>query len=105
LRFRRSRVTQEQYVDITTDAVLTVDVLRNASEQGECEGCFDVFVSVNRRRNGFDDALPNTFVSCEGTHLLLVFLSKTERCKQIFLFIDVVGLDDCGEDWEPVLRI
>jgi hypothetical protein len=47
LTLGRARVTKEEDVDIPTDAVLVVDVLFDAGEEGEEEGELDLFVAVD----------------------------------------------------------
>lgn len=65
LRFGRSRITKQQYVDVATDSVLALDVLRTSTEKGEGESSFDVFVTVDGGRDRFDDAFTDAVVPGE----------------------------------------
>ena len=71
----------------------------------ERNGGLDILVAVNRRRDGLDDALPDTLVPCHVPDFALILDCEPERGEQVLLFVDVVGLDDRGEDREAVLRV
>lgn len=105
LRLSGTRISEEENVDIATDAVLAVDVLGNTSEKGQSDGGFDVLMAVDRRSNGLDDTFADPVIARKSTNFLLVVLSKTE-CRELVLFlIDMVRLKDGGKDWEAIFGI
>ena len=54
--------------------MLAIDILRNTTEERECEGGFDVFMAIDRGCDGLDNALANAIVARKSTNFLLVFL-------------------------------
>jgi hypothetical protein len=59
------------------------------------ESRFDVFMSVDGWCNGFDDPFANAFVLSKLAHVIFVVLCQMEHRKEVFLFVNVVHLDDC----------
>ena len=105
LRFCGSWVAQQQHVDVPAYTHLSLHVLRDATEERERDGSLDVLVTVDRRRDGLDDALPDTVVPRERAYLLLVFLCQAEGGEEVLLFVDVVRFDDGRKDGEAIFRI
>lgn len=62
-------------------------------------------MAVDGGRHRLDDALADALVAGEGANGLLVFLGQAERGKEVLLLVDVVGLEDGGEDGEAVLDV
>jgi hypothetical protein len=48
---------------------------------------------------------PTSLVTTQLSDLLLVLFCQSERGEKIFLFVDVVCLEDGGEDGEAVLGV
>ena len=94
LRFCCTRVTKQKDIDITTNTVLSVDVLGNTAEEREGKGSLDILVTVNGGCDRLDDALANPIVSSESTDFFLILFSKAEGSELVFLLVDVVGLQD-----------
>lgn len=57
LGFGDARVSQQQHVDVATQAVRAGGVLLLAAKQRQCDGRLDVAVPVDRRRDALADAL------------------------------------------------
>ena len=55
LRFCGTGVAEQQNVDVSSDGMFAVDVLRDTAKEGQRYRCFDVFVAVDTRSNGVDD--------------------------------------------------
>jgi hypothetical protein len=72
LRLGCSGVTEEEDVDITTDAMLAVDVLRNTAEEGESDGSLNVVVTVDRGRHRLDDTFADALIASERADGFLV---------------------------------
>ena len=105
LRLCRTRVAKQKDVDIPTNTVLSVDVLRDTAEEGERNGSLDILVTVNGGSNGFDDTLADPIVTSKCANLFLVLFSESEGSELVFLLVDVVGLEDRREDREAVFGV
>ena len=105
LRFRGTGVSEKEDVDVSTNSVLPVDVLRYTAKQREGDSSLDVLVPIDRRGDGLDDSLPNPIVPGEGTNFLLVLFGESEGSELVLFLVDVVGLDDSREDREAVLGV
>lgn len=62
LRLGRTGVTEHQNVDITTEPVLSLDILGLTADEGEGNGRLDVFMAVD----GWTDALEDLEVGRES---------------------------------------
>lgn len=62
-------------------------------------------MTIDRRRDGFDDAFTDTFVARKSTDLPFVFFRESESGKEILLLVDMVRLDNRGENGKAILRI
>ena len=78
LRFCGTGVSEKKDVDVPTNSVLPVDVLRYTAKQREGDSSLDILMPIDRRGDGLDDSLPNPIVPSEGTDFLLVFLGEAE---------------------------
>lgn len=85
--------------------MLAVDVLWHATEERQGDAGLDVVVSIDRRRHRLDNPLADAIVSGECSDGFLVILRQTERCEEILLLVDVVGLEDRREYRETVLDV
>lgn len=82
-----------------------LNILGNATKQRKSDGGLDVLMAVNRGSYGLDDTFPDTFVAGECSDLLFIFLGQAERSEEIFLLVNVVRLDDGGENGEAILGV
>lgn len=105
LGFRCAGVAEQEDVDVTTNRVLAVDVLRLAAEQRERDGRLDVLMSVNRGGDRLDDLSRDTLVLGHLPDIAFVFLGQSECGEEVFFLVDVIRLDDGGKDGETVLYI
>lgn len=64
LRLSRSRVPQEQHVDVPPDAVFGVDILCAPAKKTQRDRSFHVLAAVDRWRNGADDAPSDLSFDC-----------------------------------------
>ena len=105
LRFRSARVPKQKNIDVAADAMLAIDILAYATKKRERDGRFNVLVTVNRGGNRLDDTFSNPFVPCQRSHLLFILLGQPEGREEVFFFVDVVCLDNRGENGKPIFRI
>ncbi len=105
LRLRCTRVAKQKDVNVSTDTVLSVDVLGDTAEEREGKGSLDILVTIDGRGDRLDNPLANPIVPSESTDLLLVVLSEAEGGELVFLLVDVVSLEDCREDRESVFGV
>jgi hypothetical protein len=82
-----------------------INILWNAAKQREGNGSLDIFMSVNRGGDGFDNSLSDPFITGKLTDFFLVLFSKPECGKKILLFVDMVCFNNCREYREPILRV
>lgn len=85
--------------------MLAFNILGTTAEEGQCDRGLDVFVSIDGRGDGLDDALADAVVTRKGADLLLVFFCQTEGGEEVLFLIDVIRFDDGGEDGEAVLGV
>ena len=85
----RTRVTQQEHVNVATDAVLAPDILGHAAEQAQRDGRLDILMPVDARRDALDDALANTVIAGKCTDRMLVVFSETERRVLILSLIHI----------------
>ena len=104
LRLGGTRISKKQHVDITTNAVLFVDVLRLASEHGKSKALLDEFVAVDRGSNRVDQALGNVAGASCLSNLMLFFICELNNIL-VALSFQIVNFHDSLEDREAVLNI
>ena len=62
-------------------------------------------MAVDRRSHRLDDPLAYTVVASQRPDLLFVLFSQAERGKLVLFLVDMVCLDNGGEDGEAVLAV
>jgi hypothetical protein len=105
LGLRSTRVTEKEDIDITSHGVLALCHLCNTTEERESDGSLDVFMSVDRGCNRFDELVHDLGVTAQGTNLSLVLLSQPETSQLVVALDNMVCLDDSGEDGEAILVV
>ena len=104
LGFGSSWITEEKTVDVTSDLMLSTNILWDTSEHGEGQSLLDEQMSVNAGSHGLENLQGDAWFLGEFIDLLLVFVGELN---DLFIAesLDVVGLDDGVEDWEAVLDV
>lgn len=57
LGFSGTGIAEEEDVDVSADGVFSVDIFGDAAEERQCDGCFDIFVTIDTGGDGVDDLL------------------------------------------------
>ena len=104
LGFGSSWVTEKKAVDVTSDLMLSTNILWYTAEHGEGQGLLDEQMSVNTWSHGLENLEGDAWFLGELVNCLFVFVGELDDLFVAESF-DVVGLDDCVEDWEAMLDI
>ena len=104
LRFGSSWVSKQEHVDISSDFVLSSNILMNTSKHCKRESFLDELVAVDTGGNRIENFLSDIFLLGQFSDLGSIFLGGIK----VLLITEtdhIVGLDDGLEDGESVLGV
>lgn len=104
LRLGSSWVSEEKHVDISSDSMLSSDILWHTSEHGEGEALLNEVMAVDTWGDGVEDLFGDSWLLAELFDLMLIFVGKLDNLL-ITESSNVVCFDNSCENWETMLHI